>query len=312
MNSEQASIPYKRFLRPRYWPTWILLGWIRLAALLPYPWQITTGMWFGRFGLQFAKRTRHIVRRNLQTCFPELSNEELERLLKKHFEAVGAAFSEMGLGWYSPTERLLRLVRVEGMEHLERARDAGKGIIVLCAHFTSLEASTSILGELFPNLKTVHRPQPNEMLDAMIHRGRSRLSEHQRPKDSIRVMVRALRDKGSVAYLADLANRGSNSELIPFFGEPAITITTVSKLAEMTDATVLTYFFRRLPGKAGYVANIGAPLDDFPTGDAVADTRRLVERLEHYIRLAPEQYMWTYRRFKGRPESYPDIYRADS
>ena len=146
----------------------------------------------------------------------------------------------------------------------------------------------------------------------MIYRGRSRLSEQQIPKDSIRVMVRALRDKGSVAYLADLANRGSNSELIPFFGEPAITITTVSKLAEMTDATVLTYFFRRLPGKAGYVANIGAPLDDFPTGDAVADTRRLVERLEHYIRLAPEQYMWTYRRFKGRPESYPDIYRADS
>ena len=146
----------------------------------------------------------------------------------------------------------------------------------------------------------------------MIYRGRSRLSEQQIPKDNIRVMVRALRDKGSVAYLADLANRGSNSELIPFFGEPAITITTVSKLAEMTDATVLTYFFRRLPGKAGYVANIGAPLDDFPTGDAIVDTRRLVERLEDYIRLAPEQYMRTYRRFKGRPDPYPDIYRADS
>ena len=218
----------------------------------------------------------------------------------------------MGLGWFSPIERLLKLVRVEGMEHLEHARDTGKGIILLCAHFTSLETSTSILGELFPNLKTVHRPQPNEMIDAMIYRGRSRLSEQQIPKDNIRVMVRALRDKGSVAYLADLANKGSNSELIPFFGEPAITMTTVSKLAKMTGATVLTYFFRRLPGKAGYVADIGPPLDDFPTDDVVADTRRLVQRLEDYIRLAPEQYMWTYRRFKGRPESYPDIYRADS
>jgi KDO2-lipid IV(A) lauroyltransferase len=218
----------------------------------------------------------------------------------------------MGLGWYSPIERLRKLVRVEGLEHLERAKETGQGIIVLCAHFTSLETSTSTLGELFPGLKTVHRPQPNEMIDAMIYQGRSRLSEQQIPKDNIRVMVRALRDNGSVAYLADLANRSSNSELIPFFGEPAMTMTTVSKLAKMTGATVLTYFFRRLPGKAGYVANIGAPLHDFPTDDVVADTRRLVERLEDYIRLAPEQYMWTYRRFKGRPEPLPDIYRADS
>ena len=57
--------------------------------------------------------------------------------------------------------------------------------------------------------------------------------------------------------------------------------------------------------------NIGPPLDGFPGGDPEADTRRLVERLEDYIRQAPEQYMWTYRRFKGRPEPWPDLYSAD-
>jgi len=311
MTAEQDSVSYRRFLAPRFWPTWALLAWMKLAAILPYPWQITIGKWLGRMGLHVAGKTRHVVKRNLEICFPELSDAERNQLLKMHFEAVGAAFAEMGLGWYSSTERLLKLVRVEGLEHLERAREEGKGIILLCAHFTSLETSTSILGELFPKLKTVYRPQPNEMIDALIYQGRRRLAEQQIPKDNIRTMVRALRDNGTVAYLADLANKGSNSELIPFFGEPAITTTTVSKLAKITDAIVLTYFFRRLPGKAGYVANIGAPLDDFPTDDVVADTRRLVERLEEYIRLAPEQYMWTYRRFKGRPESYPDIYRAE-
>ena len=312
MAPEPPPVGYRRFLAPRYWPTWMLLGWMKLAARLPFPWQITLGKGLGRIGLRLAPKTRHVVQRNLQTCFPELSDPERARLLKRHFEAVGAAFSEMGLGWYSSTERLLGLVRVEGLEHLERARRHGRGIIVLCAHFTSLETSTSILGELFPGMKAVYRPQPNEMIDGLISRGRRRQVAQQIPRDNIRVMVRALRDNQTVAYLADLASQGSHSALIPFFGEPAVTTTTVSRLARLTGATVLTYFFRRLPGSAGYVANIDGPPDGFPSDDVEADTRRLVQRLEDYIRLAPEQYMWTYRRFKGRPARYPDIYRRDA
>ena len=309
--SEPHSIPYRRFLAPRFWSAWLLLGWMRLAAVLPYPWQITAGKCLGRAGRHLAPKTRHVVMCNLRACFPELGDEQRRRLSREHFAAVGAAFSEMGIGWFSSTERLLRLIRVEGREHLQRAREQDKGILLLPAHFTSLETATSILGELIPGLKAVYRPQPNEMIDAMISRGRRRLLAEQIAKDNIRAMVRTLRDGGAVAYLADLAAKGSNRALIPFFAEPAMTTTTVSKLARITGATVLTYFFRRLPGSSGYVVNIGAPLDGFPSGDETEDTRRLVKRLEDYIRLAPEQYMWTYRRFKGRPEPYPDLYRRD-
>jgi len=311
MPSEQHTLRYRQFLAPRYWLTWIFLGWMRLAAILPYPWQINIGKYFGRIGFHVAQKTRHTVTKNIETCFPELSEIEKHHLLKKHFEAVGAAFSEMGLGWFSSTNRLLKLVKVEGLEHVEHAQKKGKGIIILAAHFTTLETSTSVLGEHFPGMKSIYRPQPNAMINALVYCGRRRQVEEQIPSDNIRAMVRTLRNNGSVCYLADLANKGSNSELIPFFGEPAITTTTVSKLAKITGATVLTYFFRRLPGKKGYVANIGSPLDDFPTDDAVADTSLLVKCLEDYIRLAPEQYMWTYRRFKGRPDSYPDIYRPE-
>jgi KDO2-lipid IV(A) lauroyltransferase len=71
---------------------------------------------------------------------------------------------------------------------------------------------------------------------------------------------------------------------------------------------MLTYFFRRLPGDAGYVVDIGPPLDGFPSDDPSADTRRVVERLEDYIRRAPEQYLWLYKKFKGRPAELPDLY----
>ena len=311
MPSEQHYLIQKGFLSPRYLPTWILLGWMKLAAFLPYPWQINIGKYFGRIGCYFAQKTRHSVKKNIEICFPNLSKKEKYNLSKEHFEAVGAAFSEMGLGWFSSTNRLLKLVNVEGIEHIEHAREKGKGIIILAAHFTTLETSTSVLGEYFPGMKSIYRPQPNAMIDYLIHRGRRRQVEEQIPSDNIRAMVRALRNNGSVCYLADLANKGSNSEIIPFFGEPAVTTTAVSKLAKITGATVLTYFFRRLPGKQGYLANIGAPLNDFPTDDVAADTSRLVKQLENYIRLAPEQYMWTYRRFKGRPETYPDIYKPE-
>ena len=309
--SQSRSIPWRRFLAPRFWPAWLLLGWMRLAAVLPYPWQIVAGKCIGLTGRCLTRSSRRVVMRNLEACFPDLTPAQRRRLGRDHFAAVGAAFSEMGLGWFASSERLNRLIRVEGREHMEKALAQDKGIIVLTAHFTSLETGSSILKELFPGIKAVYRPQPNAMIDAMISRGRQRIVAEQIPKDNIRAMVRTLRDGGTVAYLADLAGRGSNRALVPFFGEPAMTTTAVSKLARMTGATVLTYFFRRLPGRAGYVVNIGPPLNDFPSDDPIADTRRVVERLEAYIRQAPEQYMWTYRRFKGRPDTHPDLYAAD-
>jgi hypothetical protein len=92
--------------------------------------------------------------------------------------------------------------------------------------------------------------------------------------------------------------------------EPALTNIATSKLASLTGATMLPYFFRRLPGAEGYRVDIGPPLPGFPSDDAIADARTFFARLEDYIRLAPEQYLWMYKKFKGRPAPYPDIYAA--
>ncbi len=73
---------------------------------------------------------------------------------------------------------------------------------------------------------------------------------------------------------------------------------------------MLTYFCRRLPDDSGYVLNIGKPLENFPSDDLVEDTARLMKELETYVRQCPEQYCWIHKRFKGRPEPYPDIYQT--
>jgi KDO2-lipid IV(A) lauroyltransferase len=82
----------------------------------------------------------------------------------------------------------------------------------------------------------------------------------------------------------------------------------MSKLAAISGAAVLPFFFRRLPGAQGYRVDIGPPIPGFPSADPVADARAFFGRLEDYIRLAPEQYLWMYKKFKGRPAPYADIY----
>jgi KDO2-lipid IV(A) lauroyltransferase len=149
------------------------------------------------------------------------------------------------------------------------------------------------------------------MVDAIVRRGRQRSVQNLIPSDNVRALVRDLRNKAMIVYLPDHAHVESNSVLIPFFGEPALTTIATSRLAKMSKATVLAYFFRRLPDDSGYVINIAPPLSDFPSDDPIEDTQRMVAQLEDYIRLAPEQYIWTYRRFKGRPASYPDVYRKE-
>jgi KDO2-lipid IV(A) lauroyltransferase len=96
--------------------------------------------------------------------------------------------------------------------------------------------------------------------------------------------------------------------MLPFFGEPALTNTATSKLAEISGAPVLPYFFRRRDDDSGYVVEIGPRLEGFPTTDRAADTLRLVALLEAYIRRVPDQYLWVYKKFKRRPAGFPDLY----
>ncbi|HEX5419385.1 MAG TPA: hypothetical protein VFY39_05255, partial [Gammaproteobacteria bacterium] len=102
------------------------------------------------------------------------------------------------------------------------------------------------------------------------------------------------------------------AELIPFFREPAMTNMAIWRIAKSSGATVLPYFPRRLPGDSDYVANIGPPLEDFPSDDPAADVRRLMGLVEDYIRLCPEQYWWVHKRFKGRPPPFADVYTLSS
>jgi len=297
-----------RLLAPRYWPTWLGLIGLRLISFLPYSALLRLASAGGALLLRLPLRYRSIARRNIALCLSTLTEAERERLLAEHFRSLTMGLFEMALAWWTPHERIARLARIEGMEHLRAAFAQGHGVILLSAHFTTLEMSGIIIVPHAP-VHILYRPTKNALLAWILQRNRSRQSARSAiPRDDVRGMINALKRNEAVWYAPDQAYRKKGAEMVPFFGIPAATNTATSRLARMTQAIVLPYFARRLPGKQGYLAQIHPPLEGFPSGSPAHDAERFNHLIEAQIRLAPEQYLWIHRRFKGLSDDYPDYY----
>jgi len=253
--------------------------------------------------LSFVKTAR----RNLELCFPEKAPEERRQILREHFRSIGIGLFETAIAWWSPDERIRKLTRLEGLEHLETALAAGKGALLLSAHFTTLEiGARSLCARVAANI--MYRPTSNPVLENFLSRNRGMRAKRAIPRDDIRTLIGALKANEPVWYAPDQSYRKKGAEMVRFFGIPAATNTATSRLARMTGAAVLPYFPERLPGSQGYRMVIHPMLENFPSESAVADAERFNELIEAQVRRVPTQYLWIHRRFKGLSADYPNYY----
>lgn len=295
-------------LHPRYWPTWLALGILRLFEPLPYPVLTWLGRRIGDLMLLLPLGFIRIARRNLELCFPEAAPQWRHEILRGHFRSVGIGLFETAMSWWSPDERIRKLTQLEGQEHLQAALAAGKGALLLSAHFTTLEiGARSLTARIATNI--MYRPTSNPVLERFLGRNRSQHAKRAIPRDDIRTLITALKNNEPVWYAPDQSYRKKGAEMVPFFGIPAASNTATSRLSKMTGAAVLPYFPERLPGSKGYRMVIHPMLDNFPGESPLADAQRFNELIEAQVRHVPEQYLWIHRRFKGLTPEYPDYYR---
>jgi len=299
--------PLYRFWTPRYWPAWLGMAVLRVICLLPHRAALAIGRTLGHLVERIANERRAIVRRNIELCFPELTTTDRDALATRHFEALGMSLIEMGIGRWASDATHLRLGRLAGQEHLQKALETGKGIILLSAHFTTLEISGRVMALSIPPYDAVFRKNSSEFMTELQRTGRERSAEATIEKRDIKKMVRSLRKGRVVWYAPDQSYDRKGSEVIPFFGVPSMHATATSTLARLGDAVVVPYFPRRLDD-GSYVFQILPPLENFPSDDAIEDTKRYVRVLEEHIRSCPEQYFWLHRKFKNLPEGYDDYY----
>ncbi len=307
-NEEAAAPTLWRFWGPRYWSTWLLLAWLRIAAALPWRVTIAIHEQLGRVLWALMRRRRKIVVRNLEICFPDLGAEAVQTLAKRHFESLAVCLAEIGFGWFGSRKRLASLFRVEGLEHIQAALARGKGVVLFSGHFTTLEIVPPLIKSLVPRFAFMFTPRRNLLLNAMQTRGRQRAAHVSMPSDDVRALLRELRKNTAIWYAPDQAKGGASGELVPFFGEPAMTNTATSRIAKISGAAIVPLFFCRLPDRAGYLLRFDAPLEGVPSDDALRDTARLMGVIESFVRECPEQYFWIHRKFKGRPDALPDAY----
>ena len=296
------------YWRPRYWPVWALVTWLRVWAALPLEWSLAVHRLYGRAMCLLAHRQRHIAKCNLELCFPDLTSVERESLLERHFESMGMSIAEVAFAWFAADRRNRGRFTVRGLEHVANALAQGNGVILYTGHFTTLEICGRPLKLALPRFTVMFSRRSNALLDEVQKRGRLRLAHEAIPSDNVRGLLRALKSNAAVWYAPDQMH--SLGALVPFFGEPAMTSLATSKLARLSGAPVVPFSYRRRAARGHYELEFHAPLRELPTCDALADTRALVRRLEELVCAAPEQYQWLHRRFKDRPAPLSDPYRT--
>jgi len=296
------------FLQPKFWPTWFGLGVLRIFEPLPIALLHRLGRAFGLLVYLFPTPFKRTARRNIELCLPALSADERKRILREHFAGLGVALFETAVSWWSSDERIRRLTTMEGLEHVKAVQDAGHGALLLSAHFNTIEIGCRALAARLP-LNVMYRPTKNPLIGEFVSSRREVQTKRAIPRDDVRTLIKALKERDVVWYAPDQSFRKKGAQMVTLFGIPAATNTATSRIASMTNARVLPYFFERLPG-GGYRGVIHPALEDFPTDDGVADTERFNRIVEAEVRRMPAQYLWIHRRFKGLSPDYPDYYGA--
>ncbi len=295
-------------LHPRYWPLWLGIGLLWLVVQLPYPVIYRLGNAMGRLALRLMKRRAKIAYRNLELCFPEMSEPERHRMVVKNFESVGMGVMETGIAWFWPTKRINRWMDASGLEHIRAVQDSGRGVLLIGIHFLTLEMGARMFGIHNPGIG-VYRPNDNPVLDWLQTWGRMRSNKSMIDRKDLKGMVRALKNGEIIWYAPDHDYGPRASVFAPLFAvKDAATTSGTWMLAKMSKACVVPFVPRRKPDGKGYELIILEPECNPPLDDAETTAAWMNTIVEKCILMAPEQYMWLHRRFKTRPEGVPSRY----
>lgn len=276
---------------------------LRLFAWLPLPLNHALGAALGWVLALVPNGLRRITRDNLRRCFPAMAPRQRRRLARRSLVETGKTLTETGPLWYWPGARALALVReVRGREYLDAALEEGRGLILATPHLGAWELA-GLWGAAHLPMTTLYRRPRLAGLESLVLQARQRMGAQYVAADArgVRALYQALADKRVVGMLPDQDPRDSGGEFAPFFGVPAYTMTFLSRLARKTGAPVLFAYCERLARGRGYVIHF-VPAPEAIRGGSLAESLAAVNQtVEQCVRDLPEQYQWSYKRFKTRP-----------
>ena len=281
----------------------LAVGLGTLLSCLPARLAYALGEGAGAFAYRWDRRHREIARENLARAFPEKSPGEIEAMARAVFSNLGQTAVDV-----ARSRRLLRpggrdAVAFEGLERLVAARDRGRGVLLIAAHFGPWELLPLVAALFYGSIHVVARPLDNPRLDASLtalrERGGNRVISKQQALPAI---LKVLREGGTVGMLIDQHIREQDGVVVPFFGRPASTVPAPALFALRSGAAVLPAGILREAGRGLYRVRVGEEVALTRSGDLKTDlvrnTARFTAALEPMIRECPEAWFWVHRRWK--------------
>ena len=263
---------------------------------------------------KFAKRRMNIARTNLSLCFPNWTDEQVERVAQQQMRYFAQALMDRSLFWFGAKEAVFSHIALQDEHFLNQALAQKRPVILLAPHFVGLDAGGMRINMMHP-VVSMYQRQSNPVFDQMVLEGRSRTgqaylySRH----DGARKLVKLLRDNIPLYYLPDMDFGRKDSIFSEFFGQPAATLTALPKLAGLTQALIVPCItridkdaFER--GQTRYITQFYPAWDGYPQGSEEQAVRQMNQFIEERITEDPAQYLWMHKRFKTRPEGMAGVY----
>jgi len=296
------------YLRPKYWPVWLAIGMLFLVYLMPRVIQDGLARVLGDFFRIINAKRRRIARKNIDLCFPGLSEPKKRDFLVDYYRHHVRGLLSYGLIWWGSRAKLEKRIIIIGQENIEHSLGNDRSVIFLAAHSLGLEAACSSIAMRYLTSGTF-KPLKNKLVDWFIARGRSRHGGYLYSREvGLRPTIKDVRAGNMMVYLPDEDLGMASSIFAPFFGIEKATVPVLGKMAKLCNADVLPCMAEYDIKERRYVIHVLPPLKDFPSGDAYRDTVAMNEALEEIIRICPSQYFWMMKLFKTRPEGEARFY----
>ncbi|HEX8776387.1 MAG TPA: lysophospholipid acyltransferase family protein [Pyrinomonadaceae bacterium] len=284
-------------------------------GLLPRPMAIALGRGIGRIAYTFGGRLRRTGERNLELALHDLSERERASILRGCFQNLGRLLGEFSHLERATPETLRDRIECEGLENLEAARAAGRGVILFTGHLGAWELSSFALSAFGYPMSFLARRIDNPKVEQIVEKTRTRFGNRSIDKRSAaRPMLRTLRAGGTVGILVDLNTHPHEAIFVDFFGIPASTTSGLATLALRTGAAVLPVFIPWDEKRQRFILRVDPPLEIERSGDEAEDVRRLTALftsiIESYVRRFPQQWLWIHRRWNTRPAGEVNFYAS--
>lgn len=286
-------------LHPKHWPVWLLIGLISAITFLPWRAQLALGKGVGLLLHKVLRSRRHVAEVNIALCFPELSAAEQAALVRQTFIDNSIGFFETMMSWFRRPDWLLPITEFRGLEKIAEAQQAGRGVVLLGAHYSMLDLSGTLICNHIEASITYKR-QGHPVLNYIMEAGRARTYKQMFISRDIRGVIKELKEGGIIWYAPDQDFGFKNTIFVPFFNVATATLTATTHLASAGNALVLPMTYFRKEDNSGYLIEIFDALP-IPGESPEADAQLANAFLERQIRRYPSQYLWLHKRFKSQP-----------